>query len=726
MKGPQEQGWPNTETPTQLEPVEECPRVGAAPLEDTDRGARTVETAKGPLERVTGRPQRHLPAPGSDRIRVASPSDFLSSVAGCCRTHKAERGNLNPHTGVSMFHAWKWITNSFTNPVRLYQVHRLYAKVTSPRLGSGYQQANVVIVHESLADDFEAFCHANPSPLPLLYRSPPGVWSCHPLAADADIRVDCPQYCVFEDGQLVSRVSSLMPYSGQLQEMVTFYLGCSFSFERTLQDAGVPVRNLEQNCNVSMFRTSLLCRGVGQFQCPMVVSMRPVPEEKLDIVSQVTHLAPLAHGGPIHIGDPALLGILNISKPEYGDPVVPEPGDVSVFWACGVTGVEAVRSCKPPLAFTHSPGCMFITDQEETCPSASRNDTEQCPLTFCISRHPLHYSMASKAVVQRIRDLEEIVVEDPGQRGIRALFTQDELLKCCLSLSHASSVLITTGFPTHYTHTPPEETDGPPGAIAMAATLQALQKEVAIVTDHRALEMNRSIMEEAVKKGVIKKAVPLLSYQGKSPDSAMHFLCHDGDPKNPRFDHVVAIERSGRAADGNYYNMRGVNIKHLVDPIDDLFIAASSIPGINTTGIGDGGNELGMGKVKEAVREYMPNGNLIACEVAADFTVTTGVSNWGGYGVACGLYILHLCPVHQRYLHKGLGQPCPPTQDQLQAWTASLPSVAKEEEMLSILVQHGVRSGKTANLGMEVDGLTFHPTHSDIITRLRDCTLQRK
>ncbi|XP_064809569.1 D-glutamate cyclase, mitochondrial [Oncorhynchus masou masou] len=627
-----------------------------------------------------------------------------------------------------MFQAWQGI-RSLTNSIQRCPVQRLVCvKATTTRPCSGYQQANVVILHKSLADDFEAFCHANPSPLPLLYRSQTGEWGCPPLAADADIRVDCPQYCVFKDGLMVSRVSSLMSYSGQLQDMVSFYLGCSFSFERTLRKAGVPVRNVEQNCNVSMFRTSLQCRGVGQFQCPMVVTMRPVPEEKLDLVAQITHLTPLAHGGPIHIGDPAVLGIQDVSRPEYGDPVALGPGDVTAFWACGVTGVEAVQSCKPPLAFTHSPGCMFLTDRQDSSVFASTSTLEpdQCPLTFSISQQPLHFSVASKAVVQSIRDLEKIIGEDPGERGIRALFVQDELLRSCLSLSHSSSVLITTGFPTHYTHNPPEETDGPPGAIAIAATLQALQKEVAIVTDHRALEMNQRIMEDAVKKGVIKTAVPLLSYQGNSPDSALYFLCHNGDHKKPRFDHLVAIERSGRASDGNYYNMRGVNIKHLVDPIDDLFTAASTIPGISTTGIGDGGNELGMGKVKEAVREHMPNGSLIACDVAADFAITAGVSNWGGYGMACALYILSLCPIHQRYLHKGLGQPHPPTQDQHQAWAASLPSVAKEEEMLSILVQHGVRSGKTGTLGMEVDGLTFHPTHSDLIIKLRDRTSQRK
>uniref|UniRef100_A0A8C1FZ94 D-glutamate cyclase, mitochondrial n=1 Tax=Cyprinus carpio TaxID=7962 RepID=A0A8C1FZ94_CYPCA len=592
---------------------------------------------------------------------------------------------------------------------------------TRAKMKPGYQQANVVILHKDLADDFEAFCRANSSPLPLLYKSKCGEWSCGPLATGSDIREDCPEYCVFENGVLAKKVASLSSYTPQLQDMVTFYLGCSFGFESALKAAGVPVRNVEQGKNVSMYKTSVACIRAGQFHCPMVVSMRPVPEDKLDAAAQSTHVIPLAHGGPIHIGDPKLLGIQDLSQPDYGDPVKQCPGDVPVFWACGVTGIEAVKSCKPVLAFTHSPGCMFITDQKAETISPLTLEPAHCPLTFCISQNPQHYSIASKRAVQQIRAIEELVVEDPGSRGIRALFLQDELLKACLSLSHSSSVLITTGFPTHYMHNPPEETDGPPGAIAMAAMLQALRKEVVIVTDERALEMNQHIMRDAVEKGVIKTAVPVISFQSNGPDSALQFLCHDGDPSKPRFDHLVAIERSGRATDGNYYNMRGVNIKHLVDPIDDLFTTASTIAGITTTGIGDGGNELGMGKVKAAVKAYMPNGNLIACDVAADFAITAGVSNWGGYAVACALYVLNLCPIHWRYLHSGLGLSLTPDQQSLRM--ACLPTVAKEEEMLHILVKYGVRSGKTANLGLEVDGLTFHPYHSDIIQRLRNLTL---
>ncbi|XP_026860629.2 D-glutamate cyclase, mitochondrial isoform X1 [Electrophorus electricus] len=588
----------------------------------------------------------------------------------------------------------------------------------------GYLQANVVILHKDLADEFEAFCRANPSPLPLLYRSEPGEWGCPPLSAQADIREDCAQYCVFEKGALVTKVASLVPYTSQLQDMVTFYLGCSFSFERALKQAGVPVRNAEQGRNVSMFRTSVQCVRAGPFRCPMVVSMRPVPRDKLDVAAQCTHRFPLAHGGPVHIGHPGILGIPELWRPDYGDAVEASPEDVPMFWACGVTGAEAVQSTKLALAFTHSPGCMFLTDREEVTAASQTSESGSCPLTFCISQNPLHYSIASKTAVQQVRELEQLIQEDPGQRGIQALFVPDELLRACLSLSHASSVLITTGFPTHYMHDPPEETDGPPGAVAMAAMLQALGKHVVIVADQRAMELNMRIIQDAVDKGVIKSAVPVMSFQGSSPDSALRFLCHDGDPSKPRFDHLVAVERSGRACDGNYYNMRGVNIKHLVDPIDDLFTTASTVPGITTTGIGDGGNELGMGKVKGAVKALMPKGSLIACDVAADFAIAAGVSNWGGYAVACSLYLLNRCDVHRRYVQKGLG--VLPAAREHSLWAASLPSVPKEEEMLRILVKHGVRSGKTANLGLEVDGLTFHPTHSAMVQRLRDLSLEER
>ncbi|KFP60515.1 hypothetical protein N322_11871, partial [Cariama cristata] len=366
-----------------------------------------------------------------------------------------------------------------------------------------------------------------------------------------------------------------------------------------------------------------------------------------------------------------------------------------------------------PLAFTHSPGCMFITDLKND--NVTVRPPREVPQVYCISQDPLHYSIVSAEAAEKIETLETLIGIDPGDRGITHLHRRHELLKACLSISHAQSVLITTGFPTHFTYEPPEENDGPPGALAIAAILQALEKEVAIVTDQRAMNLNKKIIEEAVQLGILKRPVPLLSYQRESADSALMFLTEKGNPGRPRFQHLIAIERAGMAADGNYYNARKVNIKHLVDPIDELFLAAQTIPGVTTTGVGDGGNELGMGKVKDAVKKHIKNGDVIACDVEADFTIVAGVSNWGGYAIACALYILSTCEIHDRYLRKAVGFP---QLSKKMVWLSSLPSVSKEEKLLKTLVRHGVRSGKTASLEMEVDGLPFYNTHSLMIEKL--------
>ncbi|KAF1550027.1 D-glutamate cyclase, mitochondrial, partial [Eudyptes schlegeli] len=603
---------------------------------------------------------------------------------------------------------------------RIIRCNRLSISNTSG-MAEGYKQANVVILHESLADDFEKFCHANNGPLPLLYRSKPGDWKCPTLSSDSDsavitsyfTRTDCLQYKIYEHGACTGSLKSLKEYSEQLKDMVTFHLGCSFSFEKAVQNAGIPIRNVEQKCNVSMYKTAVPCYSVSTFRCNLVVTMRPIPESKLEAAVLATSESKEAHGAPIHVGDPGLLGIQDLSKPDYGDPVHLHPGDIPVFWACGVTGVEAVINCRAPLAFTHSPGCMFITDLKND--NVTVRSSREVPQVHCISQDPLHYSIVSAEAAQKIKTLETLIGIDPGDRGIIHLHRQDELLKACLSISHARSVLITTGFPTHFAYEPPEENDGPPGALAIAAILQALEKEVAIVTDQRAMNLNKKIIEEAVQLGILKRPVPLLSYQRESADSALMFLCENGNPGRPRFDHLIAIERAGMAADGNYYNARKVNIKHLVDPIDELFLAAQTIPGVTTTGVGDGGNELGMGKVKDAVKKHIKDGDVIACDVEADFTIVAGVSNWGGYAIACALYILSTCEIHDRYLRKAVG--FPPLAKKV-IWLSALPSVTKEEKLLKTLAQHGVRSGKTASLEMEVDGLPFYNTHSLVIEKL--------
>uniref|UniRef100_A0A8C9L4E8 D-glutamate cyclase n=1 Tax=Pavo cristatus TaxID=9049 RepID=A0A8C9L4E8_PAVCR len=519
---------------------------------------------------------------------------------------------------------------------------------------------------------------SNPQPtagLAQLALQPPPNPCHHAVITSYFSRTDRLQYRKYEYGAFTGSLKSLRDYSEQLKDMVAFYLGCSFNFEKVLQAAGIPVRNIEQKCSVSMYKTAVPCYSVSTFCCNLVVTMRPIPECKLEAAVLATSELKATHGAPIHMGNPGLLGIQDLSKPDYGDPVHLHPGDIPVFWASSVTGIEAVINCRSPLAFTHSLDCTFVTDLKND--RFTLGSSREVPQVHCISQDPLHFSMASAEAAKKIKTLESLIGIDPGNRGIVHLLRPGELLKACLSLSHSRSVLVTTGFPTHFNYEPPEENDGPPGALAIAAMLQALEKDVAIVTDQRAMDLNKKIIEEAVQIGILKKPVPLLSYQRESADSALTFLCENGNPRRPRFDHLIAIERAGMAADGNYYNARKVNIKHLVDPIDELFLAAQTIPGITTTGVGDGGNELGMGKLKDAVKKHIKNGDVIACDVAADFAVVAG---------------------------KGFVE-CGRVDDD-------------EEKLLKALVQLGVRSGVSASLEMEVDALPFYNTHSPMIEKL--------
>ncbi|XP_016061189.1 PREDICTED: UPF0317 protein C14orf159 homolog, mitochondrial [Miniopterus natalensis] len=586
----------------------------------------------------------------------------------------------------------------------------------------GLRPASVVVLPRSLAPAFEKLCQANSGPLPLLGRSEPGKWTLPALGAVSDARVDCPQFRKYEFGACTGSLTSLEEYSEQLKDMVTFFLGCSSSLEGALEKVGLPRRDLVGHSHMGAYKTTVPCATIAGFGCPLVVTMRPVPKDKLERLVQASCSVMGEQGRPIHIGDPELLGIKDLSKPDYGDPVPCQPGDVPVFWPSQLTSLEAVSGYKTPLAFTSAPGCTVLTDLKDLEAPAPRLTPEGTPEVHPISQDPLHYSITSASAVQKIRELEAIIAVDPGNRGIGHLLRKDELLRASLSLSHAYSVLITTGFPTHFNHEPPEETDGPPGAIALAAFLQALEKGVSLIVDQRALSLFKKLVAEAVEQGVLKTPIPILTYQEGPAGAAQAFLCNERDPKSPRFDHLVAIERAGRAADGNYYNARKMNIKHLVDPIDDLFLAAQKIPGISSTGVGDGGNELGMGKVKEAVKSHIRNGDVIACDVEADFAVIAGVSNWGGYALACALYILNSCEVHGRYLRKATGPSRAPGE---QNWTEALPSISKEEKMLSILVQHRVRSGVSGNVGMEVDGLPFHGTHAEMIQKLLDVTTVR-
>ena len=227
-------------------------------------------------------------------------------------------------------------------------------------LAPGYLQANLVVVPQALAFDFLLFCQRNPKPCPLLEVTDPGSPEPRELAPGADLRTDLPRYRVYEHGRLVDEPADICRW--WRDDLVAFLLGCSFSFEEAMQRAGLPVRHVDEGRNVPMYRTNIACKSAGAFHGPMVVSMRPLtPAQAIQSV-EVTARYTKAHGAPIHIGDPAAIGVTAIDRPDFGDAVTIRPGEVPVFWACGVTPQAVLMEAKPPLAITHSPGCMFVTD----------------------------------------------------------------------------------------------------------------------------------------------------------------------------------------------------------------------------------------------------------------------------------------------------------------------------------------------------------------------------
>jgi uncharacterized protein YcsI (UPF0317 family) len=227
-------------------------------------------------------------------------------------------------------------------------------------LAAGYAQANLVILPASQARDFLLFCQRNPKPCPLLDVTEPGEPVPRRAAPSADLRTDLPKYRVWEHGQLVQEPTDIR--SLWRDDFVSFVIGCSFTFEAALLRAGVPVRHIEEGKNVPMFRTSIACAPAGQFHGPLVVSMRPMrPADAIRAV-QVTSRYPAVHGAPVHLGLPEQIGIRDLSRPDFGEAVTIHPDELPVFWACGVTPQAALMAARPPLAITHSPGCMFVTD----------------------------------------------------------------------------------------------------------------------------------------------------------------------------------------------------------------------------------------------------------------------------------------------------------------------------------------------------------------------------
>lgn len=235
-------------------------------------------------------------------------------------------------------------------------------RLTGPTAGlaPGFVQGNLVVLPVDVAADFARFCDLNPKPCSVIGVTSPGVPRVPSLGAEVDLRTDLPCYRVWRDGVLAEEITDVCEL--WRDDLVGFVLGCSFTFEEALTAAGIPLKHLIAGTNVAMYRTSFACRPAGPFAGPLVVSMRPLPYADIGRAIDITARFPSAHGAPVHVGDPAEIGIRDLSSPDYGDPVEISTGEVPVFWACGVTPQAAIAGARIPFAITHAPGCMLVSD----------------------------------------------------------------------------------------------------------------------------------------------------------------------------------------------------------------------------------------------------------------------------------------------------------------------------------------------------------------------------
>jgi len=238
-------------------------------------------------------------------------------------------------------------------------------------LAPGKLQCNLAILPERHALDFLRFCQRNPKPCPVVGVGETGDPALPTLGEDIDIRSDVPLYRVFREGHLAEEVADISRL--WQDDFVTVALGCSFTFENALLREGIPVRHIETDRNVPMYRTSLELVAAGPFSGTMVVSMRPIPEKLIDKAREISARFPQAHGGPIAIGDPSAIGIQSLGTPDYGDPVEIRAGELPVFWACGVTPQNVLLQARLPICITHAPGHMLITDVAENAETTIYN-----------------------------------------------------------------------------------------------------------------------------------------------------------------------------------------------------------------------------------------------------------------------------------------------------------------------------------------------------------------
>jgi uncharacterized protein YcsI (UPF0317 family) len=243
---------------------------------------------------------------------------------------------------------------------RRVREHGVWAPTTSA--SAGFVQANLVVLPSAYATEFAQFCAANLAACPVIWTGEPGQWDVPELGRDIDLRTDIGKYRALAGGSFSTTLRSIEPYWSE--DLVPIAIGCSFSFESALTKAGIRLRHISENRNIAMYKTNIRNKMVGRFSGNLVVTMRPIPNQQIDLVIRITEQLPDCHGAPIHIGAPSALGIGDLSRPDFGDATPVLKGETPVFWACGVTSQMAIESAGLDLAYAHSPGYMLVTDRE--------------------------------------------------------------------------------------------------------------------------------------------------------------------------------------------------------------------------------------------------------------------------------------------------------------------------------------------------------------------------
>jgi hypothetical protein len=281
-------------------------------------------------------------------------------------------------------------------------------------------------------------------------------------------------------------------------------------------------------------------------------------------------------------------------------------------------------------------------------------------------------------------EIEDVIWEDAGNRGLTVYAQCGELEQASLSLLKASHVVIVTGFYIEKRQT--GETDGPLGTIFLAQALEKLGITVTLLTS----PFNSGIITSGAQEVGLSSAVMVIA-KGDEADIFPKLLSDNS------LTHIIAIEQMGSAIDGKYYSMLGIDLSHSTAHFDSLFLLARE-KGIATIGIGDGGNELGMGKLYSVLCENENYGG-ISCVVPADYTIVAGISNWGAYGLVAGLsYLTGQSLLHDAY---------------------------QEKVLLETIIKAGAVDGRTLESSLTVDSLSV-TKHMEIIDELRKIYDQSK